>query len=43
MTGNTAAPGNSIAPRQRRSWLGAGLLGSVRGLALVGVVLAEAG
>jgi len=43
MTGNTAAPGNSIAPRQRRSWLDVGLLASVHGLALVGVVLAEAG
>ncbi len=43
MTGNTAAPGKAIAPRQRGSWIGAGLLGSVHGLAFVGLALAEAG
>jgi signal transduction histidine kinase len=42
MTGITPAPGNSIAHRRRGSWISAGLLGSVRGLALVGVALAEA-
>ena len=43
MTGDTAAPGKAIAPRQRGSWIGAGLLGSVHGLAFVGLALAEAG
>jgi signal transduction histidine kinase len=43
MTGNVAAPGKAIAPRQRGSWIGAGLLGSVHGLAFVGLALAEAG
>ncbi len=43
MTGNTAAPGKAIAPRQRGSWIGAGLLSSVHGLAFVGLALAEAG
>jgi signal transduction histidine kinase len=43
MTGDTAAPGKAIAPRQRGSWIGAGLLGSVHGLAFAGLALAEAG
>src|SRR5215472_15503508 len=43
MTGNTAAPGNSITPRQRGSWAGRGVLDSVRGLAFLGLALAEAG
>ena len=43
MTGITPATGNSIAPRQRGSWAGRGLLDSVRGLAFLGLVLAEAG
>ena len=43
MTGNTAVPGKEIAPRQRGSWIAAGLLGSARGLAFVGLALAEAG
>ena len=43
MTGNTAAPGKAIAPRQRGSWIGVGLLSSVHGLAFVGLALAEAG
>ncbi|HEY2308541.1 MAG TPA: sensor histidine kinase [Streptosporangiaceae bacterium] len=43
MTGDTAAPGKAIAPRQRGSWIGAGWLGSVHGLAFVGLALAEAG
>ena len=43
MTGNTAAPGKAIVPRQRGSWIGAGLLSSVHGLAFVGLALAEAG
>src|SRR5262249_18519056 len=43
MTGNTAAPGNSITPRQRGSWAGRGALDSVRGLAFPGLDLAEAG
>ena len=43
MTGNRAAPGKAIVPRQRGSWIGAGLLSSVRGLAFVGLALAEAG
>ena len=41
MTGNTPVPGNSITPRRRGSWLSAGLLGSARGLAFVGVAVAE--
>jgi signal transduction histidine kinase len=41
MTGITPVPGNSITPRRRGSWLSAGLLGSVRGLAFVGVAVAE--
>jgi signal transduction histidine kinase len=43
MTGNRAAPGKAIAPRQRGSWIGARLLSSVHGLAFVGLALAEAG
>ena len=43
MTGITPTTGNSIAPRQRGSRAGRGLLASARGLALVGVALAEAG
>jgi signal transduction histidine kinase len=43
MTGNTAAPGKAIAPRQRGSWIGARLLSSIHGLAFVGLALAEAG
>jgi signal transduction histidine kinase len=41
MTGNTAAPGNSLSPRRRGSWVGRGLAGSVHGLALFGLALAE--
>ena len=41
MTGNTPVPGNSITPRRRGSWLSAGLLGSARGLAFVGLAVAE--
>ena len=43
MTGITPTTGDSIAPRQRGSRAGRGLLASARGLALVGVALAEAG
>jgi len=43
MTGITPATGNSITPRQRGSWAGARLLDSARGLAFLGLVLAEAG
>ena len=43
MTGITPVPGNSITPRRRGSWLSAGLLGPVRGLAFVGLALAEVG
>jgi signal transduction histidine kinase len=43
MTGITPTTGDSIAPRQRGSWAGRGLLDSVRGLAFLGLVLAEAG
>jgi signal transduction histidine kinase len=41
MTGITPVPGNSITPRRRGSWPSAGLLGSARGLAFVGLALAE--
>jgi signal transduction histidine kinase len=43
MTGITPATGNSIAPRRGGSWIGAGALGSARGLAFVGLALAEIG
>ena len=36
MTGSTPVPGTSITPRRRESWLGTRMLGSARGLALVG-------
>jgi signal transduction histidine kinase len=42
MTGITPSTGNSIAPRQRGPRAGERLLASVRGLALVGVAVAEA-
>ena len=41
MTGITPVPGNSITPRRRGSWLGPGVLGAVRGLALVFVAGVE--
>jgi signal transduction histidine kinase len=41
MTGITPVPGNSITPRRRGSWVGAGVLGAVRGLALVCVAGVE--
>jgi signal transduction histidine kinase len=43
MTGNAPDTGNPIAQRNRRSWIRAGLVGSIRGVALVGMALAEAG
>jgi signal transduction histidine kinase len=43
MNGGTIATGNSITPRWRGSWAGERLLGSARGLAFVGLALAEAG
>jgi signal transduction histidine kinase len=43
MTGITPTRGNPIAPRQRGSWAGRGLHDSVRGLAFLGLVLAEGG
>jgi signal transduction histidine kinase len=43
MSGSTLPTPNSITPRQRGSWLGRGLVDSARGLAILGVVLAEAG
>src|SRR5215831_9344828 len=43
MTGIRPSTGDSITPRQRSSRAGRGLLASARGLALVGVALAEAG
>jgi signal transduction histidine kinase len=43
MTGITPATGNSIAPRQRDSWIPPRALGLARGLAFVGLALAEAG
>lgn len=43
MTGNARGSLNSIAFRKPRSRIGVGFLGSVRGLALLGVALAEAG
>ena len=43
MTGITPTTGDSITVRQRGSWAGRGLLGSVRGLAFLGLALAEAG
>jgi signal transduction histidine kinase len=42
MTGITPVPGKTIRSRRRGSWFGAGVLGSARGLALVGVAIAEA-
>ena len=43
MTGITPLTGNPVTPRQRGSWAGAGALDSARGLAFLGLVLAEAG
>jgi signal transduction histidine kinase len=43
MSGNTPGPAIPVTPRQRGSWAGDRLVDSVRGLALIGVVLAEAG
>src|SRR5215467_10393034 len=43
MTGITPITGNPITPRRRGSWVGERLLGSARGLAFVGLALAEAG
>src|SRR5260370_12980387 len=43
LTGNARDSLNSIAFRKPRSRIGVGFLGSVRGLALLGVALAEAG
>src|SRR5438876_11374054 len=43
MSGNTPGPAIPATPRQRGSWAGDRLVDSVRGLALLGVVLAEAG
>jgi signal transduction histidine kinase len=43
MTGITPAAGSSLTPRQSGSWISAGFLGSVRGLAFLGLVVAEAG
>ena len=41
MSGGTIVTGNSITPRRRGSWAGERLLGSARGLAFVGLALAE--
>ena len=43
MNGGTIATGNSTTPRRRGSWVGERLLGSARGLAFLGLALAEAG
>jgi signal transduction histidine kinase len=43
MTANARDSGSSIAPGKPYSRIGVGLVGSARGLALVGVALAEAG
>jgi signal transduction histidine kinase len=43
MTGTARDTGNAVAPRKLGSRIGAGFLGSFRGLALQGVVVAEAG
>jgi signal transduction histidine kinase len=43
MKGGTIATGNSITSRRRGSWAGERFLGSARGLAFVGLALAEAG
>jgi len=43
MTGITPLTGNPVTPRRRGSWAGAGALDSARGLAFLGLVLAEAG
>src|SRR5215813_2116483 len=43
MTGITPITGNPITSRRRGSWVGERLLGSARGLAFVGLALAEAG
>ena len=43
MTGITPLTGNPVTPRRRGSWAGAGALDSARGLAFIGLVLAEAG
>ena len=43
MSGMTLHTPNPITPRQRGSWAGGGLLDSLRGLAFLGLALAEAG
>src|SRR5262249_27837580 len=43
MNGGTIATGNSITPRRPGPWVGERLLGSARGLAFLGLALAEAG
>ncbi|HEU5384662.1 MAG TPA: sensor histidine kinase [Streptosporangiaceae bacterium] len=43
MSGSTLPTPSSITPRQRGSWVGQGLVDSARGLAILGLVLAEAG
>jgi signal transduction histidine kinase len=43
MSGMTLHTPNPITPRQRGSWAGRGLLDSLRGLAFLGLALAEAG
>jgi signal transduction histidine kinase len=43
MTGITPATGNSVTPRRPGNWAGLRSLDSARGLALLGLVLAEAG
>ena len=43
MTGDSLTTGKSRAAAKPGAWIGAGLLGSVHGLALCGVALAEAG
>src|SRR5215469_16326734 len=43
MTGDSLTTGKSRAARKPGAWIGAGLLGSVHGLALCSVALAEAG
>jgi signal transduction histidine kinase len=43
MTSTARTTGNSLAPRRLGSRIGAGFIGSLRGVALQGIVLAEAG
>ena len=43
MSGMTLHTPNPITPRQHGSWAGRGLLDSLRGLAFLGLALAEAG